>query len=79
MPSVTRRSFHLIESARAHDLQSEEIAVVHLLNKACEESPETARYNRFARSAVIRLSESRNGMIRDDVGSLARRIGVRVA
>ncbi len=79
MPSATRRSFHLIESARAHDLQNEDIAVVHLLNKAYEESPETARYNRFARSAVIRLSESRNGMIRDDVRSLARRIGVRVA
>jgi transcriptional regulator with XRE-family HTH domain len=79
MPSATRRSFHMIESARAHDLQHEDIAVVHLLNKAYEESPETAKYNRFTRSAVIRLGESRNNMIRDDVHTLARKIGVRVA
>ncbi|MFD7366529.1 multiprotein-bridging factor 1 family protein [Nocardiopsis alba] len=79
MPSATRRSFHMIESARAHRLQGEDIAVVHLLSKAYEESPETARYNRFTRSTVIRLGESKNGMIRDDVRNLARRIGVQVA
>jgi len=76
MPSATRRSFHMIESARAHKLQGEDIAVVHLLSKAYEESPETAKYNRFTRSAVIKLGESKNGMIRDDVHKLARKIGV---
>ncbi|MDA8371881.1 MAG: helix-turn-helix transcriptional regulator [Nocardiopsaceae bacterium] len=79
MPSATRRSFHMIESARAHDLQGENVAVVHLLTKAYEESPETTKFNRFARSAVINLSESRNGIIRDDVHKLARKIGVQVA
>lgn len=79
MPSATRRSFHMIESARAHKLQGEDIAVVHLLSKAYEESPETAQYNRFTRSAVIKLGESKNGMIRDDVHKLARKIGVQVA
>lgn len=79
MPSATRRSFHMIESARAHDLQNEDVAVVHLLAKAYEESPETAKFNRFTRSAVIRLGESKNGMIRDDVHRLARKVGVQVA
>ncbi|MEU0236697.1 helix-turn-helix transcriptional regulator [Nocardiopsis sp. NPDC006198] len=79
MPSATRRSFHMIESARAHDLQGESVAVVHLLGKAFEESPETTRFNRFARSAVINLGATRNSMIRDDVHRLARNIGVQIA
>jgi hypothetical protein len=77
MPSATRRSFHMIESARAHKLQGEDIAVVHLLVKAHKESPETVRFNRFARSSIINLlGDSRNGIIRDDVQNLARNIGV---
>ena len=79
MPSATRRSFHMIESARAHDLQGESVAVVHLLGKAFDESPETTRFNRFARSAVINLGATQNSMIRDDVHRLARNIGVQVA
>ncbi|WP_159941839.1 MULTISPECIES: helix-turn-helix domain-containing protein [unclassified Nocardiopsis] len=79
MPSATRRSFHIIESARAHSLQGEDVAVVHLLAKAYEESPETAQYNRFTRATVMDLSVSGNGMIRDDVRRLARKIGVRAA
>jgi transcriptional regulator with XRE-family HTH domain len=79
MPSATRRSFHMIESARAHSLQGENIAVVHLLKKAYDASPETARFNRFTRSAVMDLSTSAGAMIRDDVRHLARKIGVQAA
>ncbi|MFE9246153.1 helix-turn-helix domain-containing protein [Nocardiopsis sp. NPDC006938] len=79
IPSATRRSFHIIESARAHSLQGEEVAVVHLLAKAFEESPETARYNRFTRATVMDLSVSGGGMIREDAQRLARKIGVPAA
>jgi hypothetical protein len=75
MPSATRRSFHMIESARAYSLQGEQIAVVHLLKKALEISPETARFNLFARSAVAELDESRSAVIRDDVRYLRSKLG----
>ncbi|GAA4930334.1 helix-turn-helix transcriptional regulator [Streptomonospora halophila] len=79
MPSATRRSFHLIESARAHNMKGEDIATVHLLHKAYDESPETARFNLFARSAVSELNVSGRAMIRDDIRNLARKIGVQAA
>ncbi|MBB5998256.1 hypothetical protein HNR25_002007 [Streptomonospora salina] len=79
MPSATRRSFHLIESARAHSMKAESVATVHLLRKAYHESPETARYNLFTRSAVSELSTAGSAMIRDDVRNLARKIGVQAA
>ncbi|MBB6173678.1 transcriptional regulator with XRE-family HTH domain [Nocardiopsis mwathae] len=79
MPSATRRSFHLIELARAHSMQKENIAVIHLLRKAYDESPETARFNLFTRSAVMELTTSGGAMIRDDARRLAQKIGVQAA
>lgn len=79
MPSATRRSFHMIETARAYNLQGEQVAVVHLLKKALEISPETARFNLFARSTVAELDESRNAVIRDDVRYLKNKFGVPTA
>ncbi|MFF2845097.1 helix-turn-helix domain-containing protein [Streptomyces sp. NPDC058001] len=76
MPSATRRSFHLVESARAYRLQGEDVAVVHLLRKAHEASPETVRFNTFARPAVAELATGPNAMIRDDARTLAQRMGV---
>ncbi|MFE2595628.1 multiprotein-bridging factor 1 family protein [Streptomyces sp. NPDC059396] len=76
MKSATRRSFHLIESARAYKLQGEDIAVVHLLKKAHAESPETIRFNLFARPAVAELATGNNAVIRDDARQLARDLGV---
>lgn len=78
MPSATRRSFHMIESARAYSMQGEAIAVVHLLKKANDISPETARFNLFARSAVTDLVEGGPAMVRDDARGLARDLGVTV-
>ncbi|TVL92261.1 helix-turn-helix transcriptional regulator [Streptomyces sp. SAJ15] len=79
VPSATRRSFHLIESARAYRLQGEHVAVVHLLRKALETSPETARFNLFARSTVVELADSPNAVIRDDVRYLTTKLGMPTA
>jgi transcriptional regulator with XRE-family HTH domain len=76
MPSATRRSFHLIESARAYSMQGERVAVVHLLKRALQESPETARFNLFARSTVLDLAESNNALIRADVAFLSAKLGI---
>jgi hypothetical protein len=76
MPSATRRSFHLAETARAYSMQGENVAVVHLLKKAYEVSPETTRFNIFARSTVSELASTGSAMIRDDVRDLTRRLGV---
>ncbi|WP_093800773.1 helix-turn-helix transcriptional regulator [Streptomyces sp. Wb2n-11] len=79
MPSATRRSFHMIESARAYRMQGEHVAVVHLLRKALDISPETARFNLFARAAVTELAEADNSVVRDDVRHLSTRMGVPLA
>lgn len=76
MESATRRSFHMLESARAYSMQGENVAVVHLLKKAYKTSPETARFNLFARSAVSELRASSSAMLRDDVAFLARELKV---
>ena len=78
MPSVTRRSFHSIETARAYHLQHEPVAVVHLLHKAYDESPDTARFNGFARSAVTELLHRGGNTIRADVDDLARKFDITV-
>jgi transcriptional regulator with XRE-family HTH domain len=76
IPSATRRSFHLLETARAYSLEREPVAVVHLLKKAHEVSPETARFNLFARSTLMELQGRRsNTLIRDDVAYLAQQLG----
>lgn len=76
MQSATRRSFHIIETARAYSLAGESVAVVHLLKKAYEASPETACFNLFARGAAAELAEGGSAIIRDDARGLARQLGV---
>ncbi|MBV2361985.1 hypothetical protein ACFPZ0_03805 [Streptomonospora nanhaiensis] len=76
VPSATRRSFHIIELARAHALRSEDVAVVHLLAKAHKASPDTARYNPCTRSTVEQLATSGPALVRDDARALAEAIGV---
>lgn len=76
MPSATRRSFHRIETARAYSIQGEQVAVVHLLKRAYEDSPETARFNSFTRSAAADLAASNNQVIARDARDLARKLGV---
>lgn len=64
MPSATRRSFHLAETARAYSLRREPVATVHILRRAYDESPDTARFSLFVRSALGDLRETGGTTIR---------------
>ncbi|RAY15262.1 DNA-binding protein [Actinomadura craniellae] len=79
MPSATRRSFHLMETARGYLMRREHVATVHLLKKAWNESPDTARFSLFARSAVLELTDKGGSTIRDDVTELRGHLGLAVA
>ncbi|MFI1734057.1 helix-turn-helix domain-containing protein [Streptomyces acidicola] len=76
IPSATRRSYHLIETARAHGLLDEGAAAVGYLKKAFEESPETIQYNLHTRSVLPELVKSGPRMVREDAAELARELGV---
>jgi transcriptional regulator with XRE-family HTH domain len=76
IPSATRRSFHLAETARAYSLRREPVATVHLLRRAYDESPDTTRFSLFARSALTELRESGGNTIRNEAAALAESIGL---
>jgi len=81
VPSSTRRSFHLIESARARSLRTrsnrpDPVAIVTLLQRAWDESSDTARYNFFTRSYVSEAAEHGDRMVRGPAQVLATAIGV---
>jgi hypothetical protein len=76
MPSATRRSYLLIEAARAYHQERENVAVMHLLGQAHDEAPETARYNLFARATVADLAEHGGGMVRRNAAALAESMGL---
>ncbi len=81
MPSATRRSFHLIESARARSLRTrshhpDPVAIVALLQRAWDESQDTARYNFFTRSYVSEAAQSDDRMARGQAQALATAIGI---
>ena len=76
IPSATRRSFHLAETARAYSLRKEPVATVHLLRRAYDESPDTTRFSLFARSAVGELRRTGGATVRGDAESLANAIGL---
>jgi len=74
MPSATRRSVHFIETARAYYLRREPVSTVHLLRKAYDESPDTARFNVFAHSTVTELRHRGGNTLRADVDDLTRKL-----
>jgi transcriptional regulator with XRE-family HTH domain len=76
IPSATRRSFHLAETARAYSLRREPVATVHMLRRAYGESPDTARFSLFARSALGELRETGGTTIRGEAAALAESIGL---
>lgn len=78
IPSATRRSYHLIETARAYGLVGERVSAVALLKKAYEESPETVEYNLHTRSVLPELVKSGPFVVRDDALKLARKLAVPV-
>lgn len=81
MPSVTRCSFHLIESARARSLHGrtvrpDPVAIISLLEQARDTSPDTAEFNLFTRSWAAEAAERGDGAVRDRARELAVSIGV---
>jgi hypothetical protein len=76
MPSATRRSFHLAETARAYSLRREPVATVHLLRRAYAESPDTTVFSLFARSTLGELRERGGATIRAEAAALAEQIGL---
>ncbi|MGI8798078.1 MAG: hypothetical protein ACR2GE_02085 [Pseudonocardia sp.] len=76
VPSATRRRFHLTEAARAHSLRREPVATVHLLGRAYDESPDTARFNLFARKVLPELRDRGPATIRREAAGLADKLGV---
>jgi len=78
IPSATRRSYHLIETARAHNLLDEGAAAVSYLQRAFRESPETIQYNLHTRSVLPGLVATGPRMVREDARVLATELGVPV-
>jgi transcriptional regulator with XRE-family HTH domain len=83
MPSATRRSFHLVESARARSLRTrsnrpDPVAIASLLRQAQDESSDTLRYNLFARSWVSEAAERGTPMIQGQARTLATAMGITV-
>jgi transcriptional regulator with XRE-family HTH domain len=78
IPSATRRSYHLIETARAHSLLDEGAAAVSYLQRAFRESPETIQYNLHTRGVLPGLVKAGPRMVREDAAELARELGVPV-
>ncbi|WP_067708440.1 helix-turn-helix domain-containing protein [Nocardia yamanashiensis] len=76
MPSATRRSFHMAETARAYHMRDEALATVTMLTKAQKESPDTFGFSLFAQSAVPDLVENGGETVRDDATRLAANLGI---
>lgn len=76
IPSLARRSRHLIEVARAHHQRDERAATYALLNRAERTASETIRYNGFAREMLLDLTARPPAGLRLDVRDLCERVGL---
>lgn len=76
IPSVPRRSRHLIEVARAYDQRDEQAAVLALLDRSQRTAPETISYNGFARELLLGLAKRPPSGMGKDVRELCQRVGV---
>lgn len=76
IPSLARRSRHMIEVARAHHQRDEHAATWAMLNSSERTAPETIRYNGYARAMLLDLRERPPSGLRDDVRALCERVGI---
>jgi transcriptional regulator with XRE-family HTH domain len=76
IPSLARRSRHLIEVARVHALQDDRSAVLATLDRAQRVAGETISYNGFARELLADLSKRPPSGERAAVLDLGRRVGL---
>lgn len=75
IPSTERRARHFVELARSADLEGSREAVLHLLTKAQDVSPEVVTYSPAARGMIDRLIRDGGATIRADAEALAQRVG----
>lgn len=76
LPSVERRFSYYVELARAYSIRTEDVAAVHMLLRAEQESAEELRFNVEVRAMVRELLRRENMVTRSELRPLADRIGV---
>jgi transcriptional regulator with XRE-family HTH domain len=76
IPSLPRRSRHLIEVARAHHQRDDGAGTYALLDTAERTAPETLRFNGYARDMLISLAATPPSGLRAQVRALCTRGGV---
>jgi DNA-binding XRE family transcriptional regulator len=78
IPSQPRRGRHLIEVARAYQLQRDFDAMLGALQLAQQTAPETIKYNGYAKRMAFELVDSGPSYLRVPAHHLADRIGLMV-
>ncbi len=78
IPSLARRSRHLIEVSRAHHQREDRAGAFAMLHAAERTAPETIRFNGYVREMLLRLAATPPGGLRDDVHALCGRVGVQL-
>jgi hypothetical protein len=76
IPSLARRSRHLIEVARAHHQAGEPAAAWAMLSSSERTATETIKYNGYARQMLTQLRDHPPTGLRADVNALCRKVGV---
>ncbi|GAA4523522.1 helix-turn-helix domain-containing protein [Amycolatopsis samaneae] len=76
IPSLARRSRHLIEVARVHALEDDRAAVLATLDRAQRVASETISFNGFARDMLVDLSKQPPTGAQGEVRDLSQRVGL---
>lgn len=76
LPSVERRSRYLIDVARGYVGKRDDVAAVHVLLRAEEESTEEVRYSTIVHEVVREMLRRDRKTITHELRGLARRVGV---
>lgn len=76
MPSVERRFSYFVELARAYSIRGEDVAAVHMLQRAEQESGDELRLNRDVKTVVREQLRRENSLTRSELRPIADRIGV---
>jgi hypothetical protein len=73
---VERRFSYYVELARAYSIRTEDVAAIHLLLRAEQESAEELRFNPGVRAVVAELLRRESPLTRSELRPLADRIGI---
>jgi hypothetical protein len=76
IPSLARRSRHLIEVARGHYRRGERAEAWAMLNRSERTANETIKHNGYAREMLLGLRDRPPTGLRGDVADLCRRVGL---